>query len=159
MRHGQACDVGAEAATDAERFLTTEGRRKSKLAGIALRALGVEADVVLASPYVRAKETAELVADGLDFKGRLEFCEALKPPGSAVALVRVIRQTNCERALVVGHEPFLSAFIGLLIAGSRSACVNLKKGAVCKLSVDDLQAKQCATLEWLMTSKQLTAIR
>ena len=64
LRHGDAED--GEGKPDAERDLTGKGERQSVAAGKALKALGVELDVCLTSPKVRARRTAELACEGLD---------------------------------------------------------------------------------------------
>jgi len=57
--------------------------------------------------------------------------------------------------LLVGHEPYLSELISLLVAGDSSLCVVMKKGGLCKLSVETLKHGRCACLEWLLTPKQM----
>jgi phosphohistidine phosphatase len=61
MRHGDA----ENGEPDWERRLTDKGRRQARAAGAALEALGVEFDLCIASPRVRARETAELACDEL----------------------------------------------------------------------------------------------
>jgi phosphohistidine phosphatase len=57
--------------------------------------------------------------------------------------------------LLVGHEPGLSQLISLLVAGEAGVSILLKKGSLCKLSVESLKPGRCATLEWLLTPKQM----
>jgi phosphohistidine phosphatase SixA len=52
---------------------------------------------------------------------------------------------------IVGHEPHLSALVGLLVADSSKIEITLKKGGVCYLSADNLHQGHRATLEWLLT--------
>jgi phosphohistidine phosphatase len=56
---------------------------------------------------------------------------------------------------LVGHEPYLSELIALLIAGDAPVRITMRKGGLCKLSVDALQYGRCAVLEWLLTPKQM----
>jgi len=60
-----------------------------------------------------------------------------------------------ENLLLVGHEPFLSQLIGMLVAGDASIQVTLRKGGLCKLSIEQLNYGRCARLEWLLTPAQL----
>ena len=61
--------------------------------------------------------------------------------------------------MLVGHEPDLSQFVSLLITGSTDAAIELKKGGLCKLTTEQLTFGQCATLNWLLTPKQLRSMR
>ncbi len=54
--------------SDSERPLTDKGRKKMRQIAKALRHLGVEFDLILSSPYVRACETAEILADVFKMK-------------------------------------------------------------------------------------------
>src|ERR1017187_8054270 len=62
VRHGTASSV---APTDAERELTSDGREEARIAGAALAELDVSASYILSSPLVRARQTAEIVAEAL----------------------------------------------------------------------------------------------
>jgi phosphohistidine phosphatase len=57
--------------------------------------------------------------------------------------------------MLVGHEPFLSQLISLLVSGDTESSVLLKKGGFCKLSTEHLKHGKCATLEWLLTPRQM----
>ena len=63
LRHGIAAERGAgQSAGDADRPLTTKGRRKLRRAAAAMRTMQLSFDVILSSPLVRARQTAELIA-------------------------------------------------------------------------------------------------
>jgi phosphohistidine phosphatase len=88
-------------------------------------------------------------------------------PGKLAKGYRLLLQRHADDAsvMLVGHEPDLSALIGMLIGGSSPAHVELKKGACARLSLDtsSLKAKATpdapsATLLWLMTARALSAI-
>lgn len=64
-------------------------------------------------------------------------------------------QPTPESVLLVGHEPFLSGLVSLLVAGNEGFCVVMKKGGLCKLAIDSLKHGRCAVLEWLLTPKQM----
>ena len=57
--------------------------------------------------------------------------------------------------LLVGHEPYLSGLISLLVSGEATCAVVMKKGGLCKLSIESLKPGRCAALEWLLTPKQM----
>lgn len=131
LRHGQAEDHGPD-GTDASRDLTAKGEAQARAAGVALAALGLPPDVVLASPKVRAWRTALLA------------CEALG--GAPVEHPTVVGLDRDEallaaglggRVLVVGHEPDLSQVVHDL-TGAR---IRMRKAAVAVIAVEGSRAE------------------
>ncbi len=57
--------------------------------------------------------------------------------------------------MLVGHEPYLSGLISVLVAGDHSLSIVVKKGGLCRLSIDKLIYDRCATLEWLAAPAML----
>ena len=158
LRHGIAVDPAAHGfAKDADRPLTTEGERKLWQITEAMEALDLTFDLILSSPYLRARQTAEIVAEGLKARKRLELSDSLTPGGSTKKLVEYLNrlQPPPENVLLVGHEPYLSGLISLLVSGEATLAVVMKKGGVCKLSTGSLKHGRCAALEWLLTPKQM----
>jgi phosphohistidine phosphatase len=161
LRHGIAAELDSETGgRDADRPLTAKGKRKLRQLVSAIEALELRFDCVLSSPYVRARQTAEIVVDGLDLRDCLELTNTLMPGGSSDKLVRLLSgmTPQPESVLVVGHEPFLSCLISLWVFGDKESLVDLKKGSLCKLETDALVHGQCATLKWLLTPKHMTLI-
>jgi phosphohistidine phosphatase len=138
LRHGDAEDGAGK--PDAQRDLTEKGERQSRDAGKALKKLGVQIDVCLTSPRVRAMRTAELA------------CEALGAPveddsrlaGGDFDPLEVA--TGRGEVMLVGHEPDFSSAVAL-VTGSR---VKMKKGGIAALD-DHL-------LHLLLRPKDLRAI-
>jgi phosphohistidine phosphatase len=154
IRHAIAVDeVTSDSASDSERPLTDKGRKKMRQIAKALRHLGVEFDLILSSPYVRACETAEILADVFKMKNKILFSDYLIPDGNPELLIGEINEKHSVDSLaVVGHEPHLSSLVGLLTADTSKLEITLKKGGVCYLSADDLHHHDHrATLEWLLT--------
>jgi phosphohistidine phosphatase len=157
LRHGLAEELDPRRfAKDSDRPLTTKGERKMWKIAQAIEALGVSFDLILFSPYVRARQTAEIVADALGLRKRLEASETLTPAGSVKGLLASLKERGpCEDVLLVGHEPYLSELISLLTSGKTDLPVVMKKGGLCKLSTNSLEHGRCASLEWLLTPKQM----
>lgn len=138
LRHGDAEPSAGK--SDPERDLTEKGERQARAAGAAMKALGVELDVCLTSPKVRARRTAELA------------CEALGTPieeddrlaGGDFDPVEVAAGRG--EVMLVGHEPDFSSAVAL-VTGSR---VKMKKGGIA--AIDD------HLLHVLMRPKDLKAI-
>jgi phosphohistidine phosphatase len=117
LRHGEAeANVGGDAA----RRLTEKGEKQSRDAGVALAALGVGIEACLASPKVRALETARLAAEALGVE--VEVTEALRG-GDIDALDLAAGRGE---VLLVGHEPDFSREVGRLTGAN----VALKKGGI-----------------------------
>ncbi len=158
LRHGLAVEPGAGGhASDADRPLTPEGRRKLKQAAAGIQALRLECDLIMTSPYLRAKQTAEIVAQALKLEEKLQFCPQLAPEGTSSGLIQVLRQLRPrpEAAMLVGHEPGLSRLISLLVWGDTGGMVVMKKAGLCALSIEAIRHGRCAALEWLLTGGQL----
>jgi phosphohistidine phosphatase len=152
-------DEGAEGYEDSERPLTDNGRKKMRQIAKGLKALGVSIDLILSSPYVRARETAEALADTFKMKHKIAFSENLVPLGDPDLLISEINEKYSVNSIaIVGHEPNLSALTGLLISENAKVDMTYKKGGVCKLTADDLHHARAATLEWLLTPKILVEL-
>lgn len=117
LRHGEAEDGHGD---DAARRLTEKGERQARAAGVALRELGVEIDACLASPKVRARDTARIAAEALGVP--VEETEALR--GGAFDAITLTAGRG--EVLLVGHEPDFSAAVGRLTGAN----VAMKKGGI-----------------------------
>jgi len=158
LRHGLAVERGTRGfEDDATRPLTPKGRRQLRKIAAAMKKLEPDFDLILSSPLVRAKQTAEIVAAGLKLKKRLKFSNALAPGGAAPILMRQLGREKPVpgKILLVGHEPDLSRLISLLVTGGPLLQLDFKKGGLCKLEAAKLSAGKCATLAWLLTPKQM----
>jgi phosphohistidine phosphatase len=140
---------------DAARPLTPEGRQKMERAAHGLRNIVPELDLLAASPFKRAYDTAEIIARAYDGV-RVERVADLAPGGG---VDRVLGWLDSQRArgtvAVVGHEPDLSRTICALLAGTNGPFLELRKGAACLLEVSGPVARGTATLDWLLGPKHL----
>jgi len=158
LRHGIAAEPDAPGIkTDAERPLVAKGEQRLRAAAAAMKKMGLSFDVIISSPYLRAKQTAEIVAKHFKLQKKLEFSDDLIPGGNPQALIRQLNglKPAPENILLIGHEPYLSRFIALLSSGSPAATIEMKKGGLCKLEVEELEYGHCATLAWLLTPRQM----
>jgi len=157
LRHAIAGDRKLFDGPDSERPLTNQGAKKMKLIAKEMKKLDLKFDVILSSPFLRAKQTAEIVAKEFHCESSLKFSSHLRVGGDPAALVHEINTgyRKFDRILLVGHEPYLSGFISMLVSGKKDLSITMKKGGLCKLSVDSLQYGRCAGLEWLMAPAQM----
>jgi len=153
IRHAIAVDEGTpEYEEDSQRPLTDKGKKKMRQIAKGLRALGTDFDLILSSPYQRAKETAEILADVFKIKKDVVFSDNLIPMGDPDLLIAEMNEKYSALSIaLVGHEPQLTALVSLLVSDNAAVDMTLKKGGVCRLSADDLHHTRKATLEWLLT--------
>jgi phosphohistidine phosphatase len=125
LRHGDAAD----GSPDAERPLTDKGREQARVAGTALKRLGVKVSACLTSPKVRAADTARIACDELGIEPRLEPKLAggpIDPEALAAGLG--------DDVLLVGHDPDFS----MAVHDLTGAQVRLKKGGIAGVEKGEL---------------------
>lgn len=128
LRHGDA--EPDQGAGDAARRLTEKGEAQSVAAGLAMARLGINVDTCLASPRVRAFDTATLA------------CRALGVPVESVDAIGYDDYDSLELAagrgdtLLVGHEPDMS----MEVARITGANIKMKKGGLAILDRNILKA-------------------
>jgi phosphohistidine phosphatase len=158
LRHGIAHDRADPACPpDPERALTDEGKKKTRKVAKGLAAMGCNPTRVLTSPYVRARETAEIAADVLGIpKTHVTLTDSLLPEAAPYALFQQLLafHNSDEEILCAGHAPNIDKIIAVALTGDRIAVTGLKKAGAALLVLDDLP-KTRGTLEWLMPPKAL----
>jgi phosphohistidine phosphatase len=157
LRHAIAVPRGTPEYKDEDRPLTKDGIRKMKAVAQGMRKLGLEFGSLLSSPYLRARQTAEIV--GKVFKLEVRLCEPLIPSIDHRVLIARLVKVREDNILLVGHEPHLSELVSVLVSGNTDSQLELKKGGLCKLRSDHLVYGRCAVLEWVLTPAQLRKIR
>ena len=143
---------------DSMRPLTPEGIERFRAVARGLRRIGVDVDAVLASPYVRAWATAEILHDEAGWPSP-EECPALEPPSPVSAVADAVRARSDATLALVGHQPQLSELAALLLVGSeRSMRLELKKGGVlCLRFAEPLEAGTVA-LRWSASPQILRSL-
>ena len=157
LRHAIAADHGLY-ATDAERPLTEEGIARLHQTIAAWPTLGVEVDLIVSSPYVRARQTAEIAGKALGVDVHIDEALACGARPSEILAAVTQRAQAPGRAMVVGHEPDLGAFVAWLTAGGARGSVCMKKAGLAKVIVSDWREPPYAQLQWLMWPKHMIAI-
>lgn len=157
VRHAIAAERGPRWPDDNRRPLTHKGRARMRQVVMGLRRLGVEVDVILSSPLVRAAETAELIAEGLAVSPSVEMTTSLAPGQPQEALARALEPYSGRSALaLVGHEPGLGELAAWLI-GSAEPLI-FKKGGVCRIELRRLPPKGTGQLVWHATPAMLRGL-
>ncbi|MFA4927073.1 MAG: histidine phosphatase family protein [Patulibacter sp.] len=144
LRHGTAEDHGSR-PHDADRRLVARGEEEARAAGRALVALDRVPDVVIASPKVRARQTADLAATAWGGAVTEHLAVVGLDVDEALGLA-----TLGPRVLIVGHEPDLSQVVHDL-TGART---KMRKGGVAVLRVGG-----GGRLEALLGPRELERVR
>jgi len=148
LRHGKAENRTDWSGADAFRPLTTEGEEAMRREAKSLRAMDLALDVVVTSPFARARRTAEIVCDELGLSGRLVDDERLAGGFDVRRLEQVAAaHAGAEAIMVVGHEPDFSATVAELIGGGD---IVFKKGGLARVDVTAPVAGG-GRLVWLLT--------
>ena len=132
LRHGKA--EAGNPNGDSARVLLEKGRAQARRAGLLLKDSKWLPEIVLTSPLVRARQTAD------------EFCSAAGVPGAVIqgwlacgmeperALDELAGFREFKRVAIVGHEPDFSELIQWVL-GATGGSVEVKKGALACLQI------------------------
>lgn len=140
VRHGVAVDRTDpnSPAKDADRPLTPKGLKKTQAAALGMRALNIEPDAVLTSPWLRALQTAEIVCEVLHFpSNKIVHSDALKGTSDPAELFRELAKMRAKEIMCVGHEPHLHLAIALVLHAS-GPVVDLKKAGMAALELEKI---------------------
>ena len=158
IRHGVAEERGDAWPDDAKRPLSEDGIERFQRSARGLARLDVWIDVVLTSPLVRARQTADIVASAFDPRPSIITVESLAPGGSYASLVADLEKHGRKtRIALVGHEPGIGE-LGARLIGSRHS-FEFKKGAVCRIDVDEIPPVGPGDLRWFLTPKVMASIK
>jgi phosphohistidine phosphatase len=151
VRHGEA-EPEAPGVEDDKRALVKKGQKQMRRVASFLEEMGLEPDVVLSSPMLRAVQSAETILDEMGLEElKVETLDELLPNSDPSPLVAKLKEHQGV-ALVVGHMPSLSALVKAL-TGSE---VDVKKGGVVVVEHDPLENR--TSLELLLNQKVLKLI-
>ena len=152
MRHGIAEDVPSSGQGDMNRALTREGREKTASVVKHIADAGIRLGALYTSPVLRAKQTADIVAESLYGGKSPTILPQLSTSGSMRALFEVLHDVlREEHTMLVGHEPTMSMLTSLLISGRDESRITFRKAAVAALDLALTDGRIRATLQWYVT--------
>lgn len=131
LRHGEA---EPRANSDAERRLTVHGREQ--VLHSAARLLGEPLQAIIASPYVRAQQTAALVQGALGFVEPVRTVSWLTPDNDPRQVIAELDRLGLEHVLLVSHQPLVGALVGLLEQGHCQAPSAMSTATLAELEGD-----------------------
>ncbi len=165
IRHGIAVDLDStdpnSPPDDESRPLTKLGRKKMAQVADRLHESGLKFDLVMTSPLVRARQTAEILL-AARLGTELELSSDLAPAGNFPTWIdrwnARSRDLEISKLALVGHEPNLSAWAELAIFGQIVDRFILKKGGIIGLKFTaDRIAIGTAQLYCSLTPKYLVS--
>jgi phosphohistidine phosphatase len=149
FRHAEA---SYDAPDDFYRVLTEQGRRRTQRATQAMKQLGVAPRQVISSPRLRARQTAEIVAEGLEVP--LEVREELDIGFNVHVAEALARQTFPDDVLLVGHNPSFED----VVTAITGANVRVKKGSLIRIDFEGISSPLRGELTWLIAPKVFDAL-
>ncbi len=156
MRHGLAIERGTF-GEDMERPLTSEGIKKTQRVVKQFQELGLNFDLIVTSPLVRAQQTAKILHDQY-LNSPLEVSAHLAPQGDLLEfLIWLDPYIKLEASLIaIGHQPDLGNWAEMLVYGQIQEGIILKKAGIIGLQLPDLgEAVAHSQLFWLTSPKLL----
>lgn len=138
LRHGQA---EPSASTDSERSLTQAGRDEVVRMASLLR--GQPVDAVLASPYRRAQQTADVVCAAIGFDRGIATVPWLTPDDEPSQCLRFLAERSEGNLLLVSHQPLVSQLVSLLVEGHRRGHYPMPTAGLVCLDTDFVAAGLC----------------
>lgn len=151
IRHGLAGKRIEDGAEDDERPLTKKGRDRLKEIAKSLKARGIAFDKVLTSPLLRAKQSAEILNNYCSDNKEITVTELLKPDASYENFIKFLNKLkSLKKVAIVGHEPFLSGFASYCLTKNKSSFLNIKKGGILMLEINEVITPGSCLLSWLL---------
>lgn len=123
------------ASCDAERQLTSSGKAKVIRQAETHQNVLSSVDIILHSPYIRACQTAELVAEKLGVSARVELQEWI-PEGSPAEALRTLETYTENTPLVVTHMPLVSYVEALCCQGNTSFPASFSCAEISQIEAD-----------------------
>ncbi len=144
---------------DGARPLSPAGIKRARQAAAGLKEFGNAPDRLLASPLVRARQTAQILAEVAGWPQPEETPE-LAPGAPASAVLTLLGKERSKRVAIVGHQPGLGQVLAAcLLADGGTLLIEMKKGAVACVSFDGPLRPGRAALKWLATPRMLRGFR
>ena len=155
VRHGAAHTK----EDDSERHLNKNGLEQCHLSGRALRRLDTMFDLVISSPKVRARQTAEIIADEVGYpKDEIKVTETLEPMASPKDTTSYLNNlTEKNNIMLAGHLPLLGILVSELLSESTQISLYFEVGAVCKIAVHQ-PISHTGIFRWFLTPEHLRLI-
>ncbi len=156
LRHAAAMPRGTPGVGDDERPLTASGKAAFRVAARGLALIARRPDVLLTSPLVRARATAEIAIRA--FKRIVPTLEPALADESVNGIVIALKAYPLNATIaLVGHEPLLSALLARALGASEGGRFAFQKGGAALLDLPDGPAA-LGRLVWFLPPRVLRAL-
>ncbi len=160
LRHGIAESPHEWAGDEFTRPLTDEGVTKTQHAVEGLKRTGVHPTHLLCSPLTRTRQTAEIAQKVLRIDSEMIITPELIYDQSPLLLFPLFQELPQESLVMcVGHEPHLGQATSLMVFGTHSNGLSVKKAGACLISFFGTAEIGKGYLEWWIPPAQLRALR
>ncbi len=148
VRHADA-EKTQPGKKDEDRKLTKEG--KERIRGVANQWFYFikKLDLICSSPFIRAVETAEIIAECFEYKGEIIKDKILAAGSYTKDMIELVNSLQADDILVVGHQPDLSEHVSNLIS-SNGALVDFQRAALAMISFNGKANLSKGYLEYLI---------
>ena len=139
MRHAEALSMSqAGVGSDEDRPLSARGIDAASRAGRAMKGAGLQADRMLISPLLRARQTAEQVAAELGCADRIEVCRALQPGCVPEQFFEALREHHEAGVVIaVGHQPLLGEIAYQMASGKGGQAPSIQPAEIVRAQLVD----------------------
>jgi phosphohistidine phosphatase len=148
IRHGDSEGI-SKGMKDPERKLTPDGELKIRNASLFWKNIIPEIDHIISSPYLRALQTAKIIASVYNHSIEIHIDKRLGCGSETESLIEILNSFSSGEIAIVGHQPDLSNHLSRLISGS-GASIEFKKGAIAKISFSNKVREGKGVLEFLI---------
>ena len=140
VRHGIAAPR-EDYHDDEKRPLTNQGRQKTAQVAERLLSVGIEFDLILSSPLIRASQTAQILQQ-IGLSKSIDTYSPLKPEGDIDQWLTWLQSWQLQNAngtlALVGHQPNLGNWAETLIWGTVKQQIVVKKSGIIGLQLPSI---------------------
>lgn len=132
------------------RPLTLKGRKRMQKVSVKLQDYIKELDLIVSSPLVRARQTAEILSQ-IYYETKVVEAPELMPHSPPQAFLKWLRVQGraCKRIAIVGHEPHLTSFVSYMLTMKSESFIDLKKGGVIGLELESFSQAEAGQAQLL----------
>lgn len=154
VRHGEYVDLGSKTLEqDSQNRLSEQGIAKLQRQAKTLAAWRLPVEQIVTSLFVRSKQTAEILADGIGVPID-EHVALTRTFFNVAGLTQILQEyADTKHLMLVGHESDLSTVAGAVIGGGK---LDLARGGIIRIALDTIDPPQ-GTLIWLLSPDVMNA--
>ncbi|HEV2863308.1 MAG TPA: histidine phosphatase family protein [Pyrinomonadaceae bacterium] len=152
LRHAES-GLREQGLRDFDRPLNGRGREAAPLVGRFIRKRGLRVDLMLSSPAVRARQTADLVREAAGLSADLLYDERIYEADAARLLEVVTQAESADALMLVGHNPGMEELLTFLTGEERH--MTTAALACVLLDVEKWAEARAGRLEWLVRPREL----